>query len=172
MDKPKKSPKNQETSLADRLRMEAAGSRPDFSESLHRTIAEAIARRQSENAAAIRSTPAAEKPRRTFWANRRAWTVATAAACVLAVVAVVGERNGDLGQRVEPPQRIVAEPALADLPPPDVWTEYAWNEVRQLAASASPMPSSDHLGDDARLAADVVLRRLPIDADWHDPETP
>jgi negative regulator of sigma E activity len=169
MNKPKKSVQRL---LADRFRMEAARSRPVFSESLHRTIAEAVARQQSDNAAVVRSAPAVEK-RRMSWASRRVWTVATAAACMLAVAIVVGKRDGGYpGRSVESPQTTVAKLTLADVPPPDVWTEYAWSGVQQLAVSASPMPSSDPLRLNAQLAAGAVLRRLPIDADWNDSESP
>lgn len=76
-----KSPSSpEEASLADRLRREALAARPEFSESLHQRLCQAVRARQAQLAV---------RPRRPSWQGGRRLYPAAAAAAALVAAALV-----------------------------------------------------------------------------------
>jgi len=152
-----------ETKLAEQLRREAAESRPTFSESLHQRIVISVGQRRSGGPIAVGHVTAAKQ-------GRRRLAAVLAAACALGAAVLIGRQTLErrTEQRAETRIPPVAVATLADLPPLDEWANNAWENLDKLTTSANLQSQSEHLEHDARLAADTLLRRLPIDADWLD----
>ena len=148
----------EERLLADRLRTEAEGSRPEFSESLHERVCRAVA--------ASRVSPSVPS-RRTV----RGWIVAAVAAAVVAVLAAplavrqVGEYFGGS-------DRVAIVPPVTPLPVAE--SVISWEVVDELADSTredlgelfevelnhQQWAGLDH---DAQLALETLTRQLPFD---------
>ncbi|MEN6450761.1 MAG: hypothetical protein ABFC96_09735 [Thermoguttaceae bacterium] len=151
--------------LADRLRQEAIETWPRFSESLHQRVLEAVAERRAEMPP--RSASSASRIRRP-----RGLVSLLTAACVLCA-AVVGWRVYD--GRIRAMRNAVIEQHVGDFVtqmvshwPPTDWAgsddaENGTASVGDLICSGGLSSQTDHLADDARSAADTLLRRLPID---------
>jgi hypothetical protein len=138
-----------ESRLRRRLRREAAQSRPAFSETLHRHICSAVDRAEAAPASRV---PAAGPP----W-RRLAW--AAAAACLLcALVAGWRLREADL-----PPADTAAASPMADLAAIGRLTDSAAVGLNGLAASIELTPPPARLSSDARLTAEALIERLPVD---------
>jgi len=155
----------EERLLAESLRLEAHESRPVFSESLHRRIIRSVEGRRTEATAAVGRSA-------TVGRRRRGTTAVLAAACALAAVMIgwrlreidmrPGESRSPLAERVET-NSDAANWTLESLPPIDALAEQAATELEDLLASAGIMLPSTQLSHDARLAADALLQRLPVD---------
>ncbi|MCE5268901.1 MAG: hypothetical protein LLG00_13565 [Planctomycetaceae bacterium] len=148
--------------LAERLRREATESRPVFSETLHRRIVEAIgAGRRSQSQATVRQRGAARR--------RHAFGVFVTAACLLLAVAVgwrvyegrvAAARKAAIERYVdELASQVASRWVLSDL----LADRGASAGFDQLMGSAGLSPRSGPLADNARAAANSLLRRLPID---------
>jgi hypothetical protein len=168
-------PSAKEQALDERLRREAFASRPTFSEPFHDRIVGAIQRRRAEESEAHansrRLTAAGYSP--AAWFSRVA-----IAACVLCAVAIGWWFNGNHRQPNMPANDFVAAagnqagPASApndaaapttELPSIGELADRAADSLDELAAAASLTPQSAQLEHDARLAADMLIERLPVD---------
>jgi hypothetical protein len=179
--------------LADQLREEAVESWPDFSERLHQRILDAVGQRRAEEAAAgrrgqstfarstLRAVPAGTDRRLVgdsplFAARRRqrGLTALLAAACLLSAVAVgwrlhddwsavpagpIRQNDGELVSRIQ------FQWTAGDLLSIDDLGDHAAAGIDDLLDSAGMTPQSSPLTQDARQAADTLLRRLPIDVE-------
>lgn len=150
-----------------RLRQEALASRPEFSEALHQRIIRSFGERSAEVIAVGRKDTATGRR----W---RGLAVVLTAACVLAAVAIGRQFDGN---RVQPDERpimpnnrlatnsFVLSGKIEDLPHINVLTDHAMTSLDGLlAASGFTLPSTQ-LTHDARLAADSLLQRIPLDMD-------
>ena len=131
--------KANEHRLREQLRREAAEARPPFSEALHRRMVGIVER--------LRMEKSVEPNRASPWGFRLAAIVA--AACLLGV-AVLGWRLNDFLSKQGEWERSSVADATNPSPPPV--------QLDQL----------DHLEHDARLAASMLLQRLPIDVELAD----
>ena len=156
--------------IRERLRREALESRPEFSEALHQRIIRSVGERYAEGAAAGGRNTAAGR-------RQRGLTAVLAAACVLAAVAI-GWRFGanpmqpdgeplSMDNRLET-SSFVLSGKIEDLPPMNVLTDRAVTGLDGLLASTGFMLPSTQLAHDARLAADSLLQRLPLDMELDD----
>lgn len=156
--------------IRERLRREAFASRPEFSEALHQRIIRSVGERFAEGVAVGRSNTAASRR----W--RGLMTVLTAA-CVLAAVAI----SWQFGQHLMRPDdrsllpndglatsSFVSNGKIEDLPPINVLTDHAMTSLDGLLASSGFALPSTQLAHDARLAADSLLQRLPLDMEVAD----
>lgn len=156
--------------IRERLRREAIESRPEFSEALHQRIIRSIGERYAEGAAVGKRNTAAGRR----W---RGLSAVLAAACVLAVV-VIGWRF--VANPMQPDDRplyldnrpetsnFVLSGKIEDLPPVSVLTDRALTDIDGLLASTGFALPSTQLAHDARLAADSLLQRLPLDMELAD----
>jgi hypothetical protein len=153
--------------LREQLRREASESRPAFSETLHDRIISAIGRCRTEEATMLGG---ADIPVcRPGYHGEKRWparAAAVAAACLLGA-AVFGWQ---LSQRenVRPPVEssppaVAAAATVANLSPIDELAGSTMENLDGLIASSSVVPQSAELAHDARLAAEALLRPLPVD---------
>ena len=149
----KRNPSTKERKLAEQLRREAAESRPEFSESLHQRIADAV--RQFHAAGVVPADRAAATRRR-----QRGLAAVFAAACLLCAVAIGWRFIENAQQHSGNDAPVVASAEHFRLI--DELTEQATLGLTDLAASATPKPQAA-LKHDAQLAADTLLDPLPID---------
>ena len=121
-------------------------------------------------------------PRGALRAVRRRSILATAltAACLLAAV-VFGWRLADQGPQHDlvdggaiaassgslklSPPTAAAEATIQGMPLIDEWASSTVDNLNGLIASAAIVPQSAELGHDTRLAAEMLLERLPIDVE-------
>ncbi|MBU4271460.1 MAG: hypothetical protein KKE86_11995 [Planctomycetes bacterium] len=156
--------------IRERLRREAIESRPEFSESLHQRIIRSVGERYAEGAAVgSRNTAAGRR-----W---RGLTAVLAAACVLAAVAIGWRFGANLmrpdGRPLSPDNMpatssFVLNGKIEDLPPMNVLTDLAVTGLDGLLASTGFALPSTQLAHDARLAADSLLQRIPLDMELAD----
>jgi hypothetical protein len=171
--------------LAEQLRREAIESWPDFSETLHQRILHAVGERRDGAAPEKRGQSpfagTAQRVLRTngdcplFSARRRGLAALLAAACLLCAAAI-GWRIYDGRTAAVPPAAIgqnadelafqmALQWSAGDLLSGDDLADQAAAGFDNLLSSAGLSPRSGPLADDARLAADTLLRRLPIDVE-------
>lgn len=156
-------PSAEKRRLAERLRREAAESRPAFSESLHRRIVEAVNASSGET---HQNTPTPAS--RGDW-RRRPGVVAVATCLLLGVVAAgwwmaaMAER-----QRALESERMMAQSQAEKLLAIDEMTDRARARLDGVVASVTLTREADHLKHDARLAACSLLERLPVDVEMID----
>jgi len=181
-------PSAKEQALDERLRREAFASRPAFSEPLHDRIVGAIQRRRAEESeanansrpltAAGRLVDRGVSVRRLLAAGYSPAALSAIAACVLCAVAIGWWFNGNHRQPNMPANNSIAVvrsqagPASApndaaapttELPSIGELADRAADSLDELAAAASLTPQSAQLEHDARLAADMLIERLPVD---------
>ncbi len=156
--------------IRERLRREALDSRPEFSEALHQRIIRSIGERYAEGAAVGKRNTAAGRR----W---RGLTAVLAAACVLAAVAIGWRFSANLMRPDDRPlspdnqlatNSFVLSGKIEDLPPMNVLTDRALTGFDGLLATSGFMLPSTQLAHDARLAADSLLQRLPLDMELDD----
>lgn len=162
-----------ERALCEQLRREAKESCPEFSETLHRQVISAIERHKAPKLIGLKDTWAV-----AWWRGRLA--TALAAACVLLVVAF-GWRltrdvprpsvtDGDVlvansgGPQTSPLAGSTDVP-IAGLLLVDEWADRAVDDLDGLIVSAAIGTQSADLKHDTRLAAQTLLRRLPVDVE-------
>ncbi len=135
-----------ENVLSDRLKNEAEASRPEFSESLHARICEAV-----------RSGEVSPR-RRAATRSRRPPAYACVAAACLAVVSVVAWQLA--GPRTPEP----GGTALTVQTPEQLGELYALREPADHLAAADPLPSQDwaYLDHDARVVTRLLVDQLPL----------
>jgi hypothetical protein len=148
----KQVPLPKEQVLAERLRRDAIESRPEFSESLHRRIADAV---RQQHATEVVVGTRVNRRRRGLAA---AVAAAVAAACLLC--AVVGWRLIEDARQQETARASVEQVRLIA-----EWTDQATTRFDGLVASVSLKPEAAKLQHDARLVANAILEPLPIDAE-------
>ena len=168
-------PSAKEQALGERLRREAFASRPTFSEPLHDRIVRAVQwRRAEESEAHANSRPltaAGYSP--AAWFSRGA--IAACALCAVAIgwwlsdnhrppnlpandsVAAAGSQAGPASAPNDAAAPTTELPSIGEL------ADRAADSLDELAAAASLKPQSAQLEHDARLAADMLIERLPID---------
>ncbi len=156
--------------LAERLRREASQSRPPFSEALHTRVLEAI-----------QNLPADARPVGRRGRNRRlarALIVAVSAACVIAAAALGWRALRPSPQREGNPRQVVARAGAAQTPTtidtPDTvaadiemctdLADQATDKIGGLVDSVAIDQQLAYLDEDARLAAQALTNRLPLDA--------
>ena len=171
-------PSAKEQALGQRLRREALESQPAFSEPLHDRIVRTIQRRRAEE------LPVLSRTQSLSWVGR--WLAATSAlvaACVLCAVAISWWINSNHRQANLPANDFVAvaggqaglasTPDNAALPTTELpsigeLADRAAGSLDDLAATAAMKPQSAQLVYDARLVADMLIERLPIEVHWAD----
>jgi hypothetical protein len=157
-------PSTTEAALRERLEREAAESRPAFSESLHRRILAAVEQHRAEQNGVplLRSSSVGDDSAlldgRQAVAHRRrkrAVMYVSAAACLLCAVAI-GWRLGEMrqAQRRSPMADLAIFHELADS---------AAVGLGGFAASVELTPPPARLSADARLTAEAIMERLPVD---------
>jgi hypothetical protein len=161
-----------ESRLGERLRREALESRPAFSETLHRRIVAAVESVGGNHGGAypggadilvcLEQQPGNGRqeclPHRTRrW--KRSLTVLAAAACLLCAAAIGwGLREG------HPPRAdIIAQSPLDDLALIHQWSESVAAGLDDLVATVELTPPPARLSSDARLTAETLIERLPVD---------
>jgi hypothetical protein len=168
MDKHRSHSENQ--TLRERLQQEALESRPAFSESLHRQILSAIKREEVDPA----NLPSIALHRRRPWFVMAA---AFATACTLMGAMFHWQNAERYFQPVTtPPNPIVATNNVPDpVPSIDLWSNLLSfdNSSNEAATSFDDLlvfraitPQSAALQHDLRLAAVVLVERLPVDVEW------
>ncbi|MEN6405032.1 MAG: hypothetical protein ABFC77_01030 [Thermoguttaceae bacterium] len=131
--------------LRARLQREAAESRPQFSEALHRRILDAVEPRR------------AAAPARAVRRSIRRWVSATAAAACLLAAIVAGRQTFESENSPTPSATAMAEWSS--------WVDDAADDLDwQLVSNAVAVPS-DQLKHDTRVAVETVLGRLPINVE-------
>ncbi|MHC4399951.1 MAG: hypothetical protein ACYTG0_09750 [Planctomycetota bacterium] len=148
-----------EKQLAERLRRDARGAKPDFSEGLHSRICQAV--RQSEP----------PKSRRTQWFawRRRRWLMAVAAALVISATLAawwLSRPPLPIEGRDESKVAVDDTPTPVDDPPVPVVDPGLITGAEELWASVDTTLSAGqwaYLDHDARLAAEMLLDQLPFD---------
>jgi hypothetical protein len=170
---PKRISSVEERSLCQRLRQEALDDRPEFSESLHRQILSAIQQHSPTSGGAdILVCPrdvstrgrqeCLPRPGERHWLAYAA--AALTAACLLIAVAVgwrttVHQNAGPLAADT------TGAATAAALPPIEELAGNTIESLNDLVASAAIVPQSDDLEEGVLLAADALLRPLPVDVD-------
>ena len=169
----KRIPSALERALRERLQHEAKESWPEFSETLHRRIISAVERRRAKEPVAPKDASAA-----AWWRGRLA--PALAAACVLCVMAFgwqltrhVPQQNATDGDAFavsggDPrtlPLTDSADVPIAGLLLVDELAVRAVDDLDGLIISAVIGTQSADLKHDTRLAAQTLLRRLPVDVE-------
>ena len=153
--------------IRERLRREAFAARPEFSESLHQRIIRSVGERYAEGAVVGNKNTVAGRR----W---RGLSAVLTAACVLAAVAIGWHFGQNLMQSDVRPltpdigpasNSFVSTGKIEDLPPINVLTDHAVTGLDGLLASSGFMLPSTQLVHDARLAADSLLERIPLDMD-------
>ena len=164
----KKIPSAKKQAFREQLQREAMESCPAFSEALHRQILSAVTRHGAEEA--VRARVASRAVR---WPTLVA---ALAAACALAVVMVgwpMLERKGPPGTPAE--NVVIANNApvddtlspsvsIVDIAAFDALTDDTANNLDQLIVFTTVAPRSA-LKHDIRLAAEVLIERLPVNVE-------
>jgi hypothetical protein len=148
---------HKEPHLRERLRREALEMRPAFSETLHRRIMSAVERRVGdESSSRLDPRPAAVHRRR-----KRSLVAVAAAACLLCAAAVGWRlREGYLRSADG-----VAPSPMADLALIGELTDIAAVGLDGLVGSVELTPPPARLSSDARLTAEVLIERLPVDVE-------
>jgi len=152
--------REQERALAARLKHEAEAMRPEFSESLHARICEAI--RQGEA-----RTPPVPVP---AWRQRRWISAVAAAACVLGVSLAARQWIGPSAPQPRPVGPVVEETDLPEVPDPLQELSEVTVEPRRKVELVGLMVDSNltvdqwaSLNHDARLATRMLIDQLPFD---------
>jgi hypothetical protein len=168
MDKHRSHSENQ--TLRERLQQEALESRPAFSESLHRQILSAIKREEVD----LTNLPSVASRRKRPWF---VMVAAFATACTLMGVMFHWQNAESYFQPIiTTPNPIVAGNNVLDpMPSIDSWSNlFAFdNSSNESATSFDDLlafraitPQSAALQHDLRLAAVVLVERLPVDVEW------
>ncbi len=163
----------QEQALREQLRREAMEAWPAYSETLHKRIISAVKRRRMQEAVVSSRAPTAVR--------RQAGLAAVfAAACLLCAV-VLGWRLMPRGPQQDimegnppiaasdplksssPPAAV--EATIAGLPPIDELAGSTMAKLNGLIVSAVVAPQSANLKHDTRLAAEMLIERLPVDVE-------
>ena len=152
-------PYDRELLLGRRLRQEARRGRPAFSETLHRRILSDIQRRRTEER--LLGVPLFDGRQAAAHRGRR-WLWAVAAAAGL-LCAVAWQLSALSKGPVEPAEDVDQSP-LAGVALVDELSAQAATGLSDLAASIELAPPAPLLSQ-ARLTAEAIVERLPIDLD-------
>jgi hypothetical protein len=169
----KTDPSGQERALAERLRGEAAESRPEFSETRHGRLSRAVFGSEATKPA-VSPTPA------SGWLSRHGLATALAVAGALAVAVIAWQAITENG----PSDRVVMPPSGSDspagLPAPDEThppvvavteleivtglVDQATEELVSLVESTETQPQWASLDQNAELALTALNSSVPLDA--------
>ena len=164
-------PPEKKRAFREQLQREATESRPVFSEALHQRIVSAVKQHGDDN----RVRPRVVK-RAVRWSTLLA--TALAAACVLGAVMFgwrITQRDMQPGVWDEDANAVLASDAPVDvfslsasivnLSTLDVLTDGTTKNLDELITSTAVAPQSAALKHDIRLAAEVLMERLPVNVE-------